>query len=116
AQACDASTNHPVQRRLVVQREARAGSHRLPRSSGGRIGSAPRHRDVDAADLALGLDLHDLPGAVGTQVQRGGEAGGLDEDVDLAIAGGALQVAENVAALLAPTAGDALALAGDVAG
>ena len=54
--------------------------------------------------------------AVGAQVQLGGKAGGLDEHVDLAAAGGALQIAEDVAALLAPVAGDALALAGHVAG
>src|SRR5262245_15406627 len=74
------------------------------------------HRDADAADLALGLDLHDLLGAGGAQVQRGGKAGGLDEHADLAAACGALQIAEDVAAFLAPIAGDALTLAGDVRG
>src|ERR1700742_652113 len=77
---------------------------------------ALRHRDADAADLALRLDLHDLFAAVGAQVQRGGEARSLDEHADLAIAGGALQIAEDVAALLAPAAGDTVALAGDIAG
>ncbi len=37
------------------------------------------------------------------------------EHLDLAAAGGTLQIAEDVAALLAPVAGDAVALAGDVA-
>src|SRR5437879_1398002 len=78
--------------------------------------SAPRHRDVDAADLALGVDLHRLLGAVGAQCQVGGEAVGLDEHVDLAAAGGALEVTEDVAAGLAPIAGDPVALTRDVAG
>ncbi|MGY3466060.1 hypothetical protein ACVW0I_002931 [Bradyrhizobium sp. LM6.11] len=46
----------------------------------------------------------------------GGEAVGLDEHLDLAAAGGALQIAEDVAVGLAPIAGDALALARHVAG
>src|SRR3954467_14809260 len=73
-------------------------------------------RDVDAADFTLGADLDDLLGAVGAQVQIGGKSGRLDEHVDLSAARGALQIAEDVAALLAPIAGDAVALAGDVAG
>ena len=64
----------------------------------------------------LEFDLHHLLAAVGAQVQVGGKSGGLDEHVDLAAAGGALQIAENVAALFAPVAGDALTLAGHVAG
>ena len=55
---------------------------------------ALRHRDVDAADLALGLDLHDLLGAVGTQVEGGGEAGASTNTSICAAAGGALQIAE----------------------
>src|SRR4029077_20959185 len=86
-----------------------------PAAVTGKKASALRQRDVDAADLALGLDIHDLLGAVGAQVQRGGKTRSLDEHVDGAAAGGALQVAENVAALLAPVAGDAVALAGNVA-
>ncbi len=46
-------------------------------------------------------------GAVGAQRQIGGKAVGLDEHLDLAAAGGALEVAEDVAAGLAPVAGDA---------
>ena len=60
--------------------------------------SAPRHRDVDAADLALGVDLDALLGAVRPQVQIGGKSGSFDEHVDLAAARGALQIAENIAA------------------
>src|SRR6266567_1523706 len=51
-----------------------AKSPRLVRTGGhdpfeaGRA-SALRHRDVDAADLALGGDLHRLLGAVGAQCQ-----------------------------------------------
>src|SRR6478735_5189109 len=97
-----------------------AKSPRLATNRGripGRAGrSAPRHRYVDAADLALGGDLHHLLGAVGAQRQIGGKAVGLDEHLDLAATGGALQIAEDVAVGLAPIAGDALALAGHVAG
>jgi hypothetical protein len=78
-------------------------------------GSGLRHRDLDAADFALGVDLHDLLVAGGPQIQIRCKSGSLDEQVDLATAGGALQIAENIPALLAPVAGDALALAGDVA-
>src|SRR5205085_11919123 len=78
--------------------------------------SALRHRDRDAADFALGVDLHDLLGAVGAQRQVGGKSGSLDEHLDLAAARGALQIAENIAALLAPVAGDTVALARHVAG
>src|SRR6266536_5113017 len=77
--------------------------------------SALRHRDGDAADLALGVDLHDLLVAAGPQIQVGGKSGRLDEYVDLAGAGSALQIAEDVAALFTPIAGDAFTLAGDVA-
>src|SRR4029077_14456564 len=79
-------------------------------------GSGLRHRDGDAADFALGIDLNDLLGAVGPQVQVGGKPGCLDEYVDLSAAGGALKVAEDVAALLTPIAGNTVALAGDIAG
>src|SRR5262245_1414194 len=98
-----------------------AKSPRLARTGGrvpinaGRV-SALRHRDVDAADLTLGGDLHRLLGAVGAQRQIGGEAVGLDEHLDLAAAGSALEIAEDVAVGLAPVAGDSLALARHVAG
>src|SRR6266581_5896289 len=78
--------------------------------------SGLRQRDVDAADFTLGTDLDDLLGAVGPQVQVGGKSGRFDEHVDLSAACGALQIAEDVAALLAPVAGDPVTLAGDVAG
>ena len=74
-----------------------------------------RHRDLDAADFALGVDLYVLLVAVGPQIQVGGKSGSLDEHVDLAAAGSALQIAEDIPALFAPVAGDALTLAGDVA-
>src|SRR5438132_6905951 len=79
-------------------------------------GSGLRHRDLDAADFALGVDLHDLLVAGGPQIQVRRKSGSLDEQVDLAAAGGALQIAEDIPALLAPVAGDAVTLAGDVAG
>src|SRR5215208_3142899 len=78
-------------------------------------GSGLGHRDLDAADFALGVDLHGLLVAGGPQIQVRGKSGSLDEQVDLAAAGGALQIAENIPALLAPVAGDAVTLAGDVA-
>src|SRR5690242_20085854 len=78
-------------------------------------GSGLGHRDLDAADLALGVDLHGLLVAVGAQVEVGRKTRGLDKYLDLAAAGGALQIAEDVPALFAPVAGDALTLAGDVA-
>ncbi len=81
-----------------------------------RAASGLRHRDLDAADFALGVDLHDLLVAIGLQIQVCGKSGRLDEHVDLAAACGALQVAEDIPALLAPVTGDALTLAGDVAG
>ena len=76
---------------------------------------ALRHRDADAPDLALGADLHRLLVAGGSQRQVGGKSGRLDEYLDLAAAGGTLQVAENIPAFLAPVAGDAVAVAGDLA-
>src|SRR5882757_1064150 len=74
------------------------------------------HRDLDAADFALGVDLYVLLVAVGPQIQVCGKSGSLDEHVDLAAAGGALQIAEDIPALFAPIAGDTVTLAGDVAG
>src|SRR5687768_7693362 len=59
--------------------------------------------------------MHGLLVAGGLQIQVGCKSGSLDEHVDLAAARGALQIAEYIAALLAPVAGDAFALAGDVA-
>ncbi len=76
---------------------------------------ALRHRDIHASDLALGADLHGLAVAAGPQGQVGGKPRGLDEYFDLAAAGCALQVAENIPARLAPVAGDAVALAGHIA-
>src|SRR3954463_16538799 len=74
------------------------------------------HRDLDAADFALRVDLYVLLVAVGPQIQVRGETGSLDEHVDLAAAGGTLQIAEDIPALFAPVAGDPVTLAGDVAG
>src|SRR5882757_4939996 len=74
------------------------------------------HRDLDAADFALGVDLYVLLVAVGPQIQVCGKSGSLDEHVDLAAAGSALQIAEDIPALFAPIAGDTVTLAGDVAG
>lgn len=78
--------------------------------------SGPGHRDLDAADFALGVDLDVLLVAIRPKIQVRGKSRGLDEHVDLATAGGALQIAKNVPALFAPVAGDPIALAGDIAG
>ena len=53
--------------------------------------------------------------AGGFQRQVGGKSRGLDEHLDLAAAGGALEIAEDVAAFFAPVAGDAVAVARDLA-
>src|SRR5258705_10916630 len=74
-----------------------------------------RHRDIDGSDLALGVDLHGLLVAGGPQRQIGGKSRSLDEHLDLATAGRALQIAENIPAGFAPVAGNAVALAGDIA-
>src|SRR5829696_6666307 len=87
----------------------------LPFTLPERQGSGLGHRDLDAADFALGVDLYGLLVAGGLQIQVRGKSGSFDEQVDLAAAGGALQIAENIPALLAPVAGDAVTLAGDVA-
>jgi hypothetical protein len=81
-----------------------------------RPASGLGHRDLDAADFALGVDLYILLVAVGPQIQVCGKSGSLDEHVDLAAAGSALQIAEDIPALFAPVAGDTVTLAGDVAG
>src|ERR1700747_1579424 len=82
----------------------------------GRLwGSALHHRDVDAADLALGRDLHRLLVSTGEERQGGGKAVGFDEHLDLAATGGALQISEDVAALLAPVSGDAITVRSDFA-
>src|SRR6185436_498604 len=88
----------------------------LMQAIGWRGTSALNHRDVDAADLALGADLHGLFLAAGTDQEIRGKSRGLDEDFDPAAAGGALQVSEHVAAGFAPVAGNPLTLAGHVAG
>src|SRR6185312_5020946 len=77
--------------------------------------SGLRHRDLDAANFALGVDLYALLVAGGAQVQVGRKARSFDEHVNLAAACGTLQIAEDIPALLAPVTGDAVALAGDVA-
>ena len=77
--------------------------------------AALRHRDIDASDLALGVDLHGLLVAGGPQRQAGGKSRSLDEHLDLATAGRALQIAENIPARFAPVAGNAVTLARNVA-
>ena len=64
-----------------------------------RGASGLRHRDLDAADFALGVDLHILLVAVGPQIQVCGKSGSLDKHVDLTAAGSALQIAEDIPAL-----------------
>jgi hypothetical protein len=73
-----------------------------------------RHRDIDAPDLALGADLHRLLVAGGPQRHAGGKSRSLDEHLDLATAGSALQIAEKIPARFAPVAGNAVTLARNV--
>ena len=98
------------------RRQARASRWKSNRSKPlNATASALHHRDGDAADLALGADLHGLLVAGGPQRQVGGKPRSLDEHVDLAAARRALQVAENIPAGLAPVAGNPVALAGHIA-
>src|ERR1700688_375355 len=94
----------------------------MPQPSGSRsdhdreaAASALHHRDVHALDLALGADLDGLLVAIGLQGQAGGKSGGLDEPLDPATAGGALQTAVHIAAGFAPVARNPVALARDIA-
>src|SRR5882724_3265607 len=80
-----------------------------------RAGSALDHRDIHTPDLALGVDLHGLLVTGGAQGEVGRKSVGFDEHFDLATAGGALQIAEDVAAGFGPVAGDSAALARHVA-
>jgi hypothetical protein len=81
---------------------------------GGAALAALRHRDIDAPDLTLGADLHCLLVAGGPQRHAGGKSRSLDEHLDLATAGCALQAAENIPARFAPVAENAVTLAGNV--
>jgi hypothetical protein len=76
--------------------------------------AALRHRDIDAPDFALGADLHRLLVAGGPQRHAGGKSRSLDEHLDLATAGRALQIAEKIPARFAPVAGNAVTLARNV--
>ena len=76
--------------------------------------AALRHRDIDAPDFALGADLHRLLVAGGPQRHAGGKSRSLDEHLDLATAGRALQIAEKIPAGFAPVAGNAVTLARNV--
>src|SRR5712672_733122 len=73
--------------------------------------AALRHRDIDGSDLALGVDLHGLLAAGGSQRHAGGKSRSLDEHLDLAAARRALQIAEKTPARFAPVAGNAVTLA-----
>src|SRR3954471_23768057 len=75
---------------------------------------APHHRDVDAPDFTLRTDRDRLLVAGGPQRQIGGKSRGLDEHIDLAAARGALQIVEYIPASLAPVAGNAVTVAGDI--
>jgi hypothetical protein len=77
--------------------------------------SALHHRNGHAPDFALGGDLYGLFVAPGPQREVGGKSRGIDEDVDLAIIDGAQQIAENVPARFAPSPGNLVALARDIA-
>ena len=73
-----------------------------------------RHRDIDAPDLALGADLHRLLVAGGPQRHAGGKSRSLDEHLDLATAGSALQRAEKIPARFTPVTGNAVTLTRNV--
>src|ERR1700716_1991931 len=73
------------------------------------------HVDRYASNLTLRADRDRLLVASRRQVQGRGETRGLDEDLDLAAAGPALQVAIDVAAGFAPGADNAVALRGHIA-
>src|SRR5712664_2419430 len=87
----------------------------LPSSRRATQPLAFHHRNRHASDLALGVDLHGLPVAVGPQRQVGGKSRSLDEHLDLATARCALEIAENIPARFAPVAGNAVALARNIA-
>jgi len=76
--------------------------------------AALRHRDIDGSDLALGVDLHGLLAAGGSQRHAGGKSRSLDEHLDLATARRALQIAEKIPARFAPVAVNAVTLARNV--
>jgi hypothetical protein len=76
---------------------------------------ALHHRNRHASDLTFGIHLHGLLGAVGAQDQIGAKSDSLDDDVDQAMACGALQVADNVTARFTPIARDVITLAGHIA-
>src|SRR5260370_35449772 len=82
-------------------------------SSASRL-AALRHRDIDGSDLALGVDLHGLFVAGGSQRHAGGKSRSLDEHLDLATARGALQIAEKIPAPFAPVAENPVTLARNV--
>src|SRR5258708_27245298 len=73
--------------------------------------AALRHRDIDGSDLALGVDLHGLLAAGGSQRRK---SRSLDEHLDLATARRALQIAEKIPARFAPVAVNAVTLARNV--
>src|SRR6266436_4142541 len=66
------------------------------------------------SDLALGVDLHGLLVAGGSQRHAGGKSRSLDEHLDLAAARRALQIAEKVPARFGPVAVNAVTLARNV--
>src|SRR3954469_15208165 len=111
-----ASACEPGIQRLFTISGFRVRCFAPPRNDGaGGASSALRHGDVDAADIALRADRDGLLVAARGQRQVCRKAGGFDEDLDLAAPCGALQVAEDIAAPFAPVAGDAVAIAGDIA-
>src|ERR1700761_7915700 len=97
-------------------------AHRRARDSGFALSRAPewpdlaRQRDRGAAELAVGTHHDRLLGAGVPQREVGVEAGRAGHDLEVAAAAAALQRSGNVAAALAPAAGDRAALRDDVAG
>src|ERR1700736_634656 len=73
------------------------------------------HVDRHASNFALRIDRYRLPVAARGQGQGRGKSCGLDEYVDPAAAGLALQIAIDIAARFAPRTGDAVALTDHVA-
>jgi hypothetical protein len=79
-------------------------------------GSGLGQRNVDAANLALGTDLHDLLVAACPNVEGRGKTRRLDKYVDRTASRRALEVAVDVAVGFAPKPDNPVALGRDVAG
>src|SRR4051794_16236242 len=80
------------------------------------VGSGARQRNRCAAELAIRADHHGLPVTGGTNREIRVEPRRAGDDLEIAVAAAALNVAVDVAAGFAPGAGEHAAAGGDVAG